>query len=249
MKSISKADLALLSDSFQIHELIGQSHHSLIYRATSSRGFLRGRQVALKVTPKRHLTNETRESCELLRGLHHPCIVSRLTTMVTPNAFVRVLELCDSTLERLCQFGPPGFLSETTLRQLLLNTLSAACYLEAQGVCMERLDSSQVLLTRDGRLKLNGTYSKAHYSGDFRRRALQTYTLFALEIITFYNARIHHGSTYDVKRPCSPVLADFLRLLRSISRSPDRPGKGIASRITLKQLNLHPFLAVSRKAT
>jgi hypothetical protein len=48
-RRISKADFELVSDTFQIHELIGQSQRSLIYRATSLRGFLRGRQVALKV--------------------------------------------------------------------------------------------------------------------------------------------------------------------------------------------------------
>jgi hypothetical protein len=72
--------------------------------------------------------------------------------MTTPTAVIQVLEFCDLTLARLCQNSPLGFLSEAFIRQLFHKILSAACYLEAQGIRLEKMDFSQVLLTYDGHM-------------------------------------------------------------------------------------------------
>jgi hypothetical protein len=51
-----------------------------------------------------------------------------------------------------------------------------------------------------------------------------------------------------VKRPCSPVMADFIWLLRSIVRH-GPPNNGVGGPITLKNLKLHPFLASLHETT
>ena len=94
------------------------------------------------------------ESYRLHQKLHHPGILSLLSTFQTSVSLVQVLEpyAPRCSIYNLLESNSPGFLSESTLRRVLTNILSAACYLQTQGTTVEKLDTEHVVIANDDRV-------------------------------------------------------------------------------------------------
>ncbi|KAL6304318.1 kinase-like domain-containing protein [Sparassis latifolia] len=147
--------------NYEIHEEIGRGSTSVVYRATCKRGRLRNRLVALKKIILASHNGETEvahlaPSTALHQALHHPCIVSLLSTFSTPSSHYHVLELCSrGTLSSLLKSRQPSFLSEGELRGVVKSLVDALVYLKKERVLHRDLKASNILLTEDFRIKLS----------------------------------------------------------------------------------------------
>ncbi|KAI0917288.1 hypothetical protein AcW2_007460 [Taiwanofungus camphoratus] len=147
--------------NYEVHEVIGRGATSIVHRATCKRGRLRNRQVALKkilpvspdsTTEIAHLASST----ALHQALHHPSIVSLLSTFSTPSGHYHVLELCpQGTLSVFVQQRKPPVLSEGELRGVVKCMVEALIYLRKERVLHRDIKASNILLTDDFRIKLS----------------------------------------------------------------------------------------------
>jgi Serine/threonine protein kinase len=89
----------------------------------------------------------------LHQALHHPSIVSLLSTFATPSAHFHVLELCShGSLSTFLHTRDPPILSEGELRGLLGRLIDALVYLKKELVIHRGIEPSNILLTSDYRI-------------------------------------------------------------------------------------------------
>ncbi|OCH91233.1 kinase-like protein [Obba rivulosa] len=158
------SEAGIVSDgvyNYDVHEVIGQSSTSTVYRATCRRGRLRNRAVAIKIIHARdadgvepeHLASST----ALHQALHHPCIVSLLSSFATPSGNYRVLEYCPGgTLSDFLRTRTPTVLTEDELRGVVKSLVDALVYLRKEHVLHRDINPGNILLAHDNRIKLSG---------------------------------------------------------------------------------------------
>ncbi|KAH9950661.1 kinase-like domain-containing protein [Amylocystis lapponica] len=163
--SVSSVGGETFSDAlynYEVHEEMGQGATAIVYRATCKRGRLRNRQVALKkIFPPTtgegeagcaHLTS----SASLHQALHHPSIVSLLSTFSTSTDHYQVLELCSrGTLSDFLHSRTPSTLSEDELRGIVKTMVDALMCLRKERIIHRDIKASNILLTDDFRIKLS----------------------------------------------------------------------------------------------
>ncbi|KAH9841603.1 uncharacterized protein C8Q71DRAFT_339837 [Rhodofomes roseus] len=147
--------------NYVVHEEVARGTMSVIYRATCKRGRLRGRQVALKMTPISKLDSISgvsyKNSSTLHQSLHHPCIVTLFSEFSTMSDSYQVLELCPrGSLQDFLRARRPPVLSEDELRGILKNLVDALAYLRRQRILHGDIKPGNILLTDDLRAKLSG---------------------------------------------------------------------------------------------
>jgi polo-like kinase 4 len=92
-------------------------------------------------------------STELHQVLHHPTIVSLLSTFSTRTAHYRVVELCSrGTLSGFLGERRPAVLSESELRSLLKSVVDALIYLSKERIVHNGIAATNILLADDYRI-------------------------------------------------------------------------------------------------
>ncbi|KAF8339614.1 uncharacterized protein EI90DRAFT_2259047 [Cantharellus anzutake] len=147
-------------ENYEIQGLLGRGGTSQVYRATCRRGRLRGRQVAIKIVPVSalptppHISHHVR-STALHAKLHHPSIISLLSSFHTSTEYYHVLELCAAgPLSGYLMGRTSHRLTEGEARGLLRPLIDGLLYLGKQKVVHRDLKADNILLTEDMRLKL-----------------------------------------------------------------------------------------------
>ncbi|KAI0369715.1 kinase-like protein [Pilatotrama ljubarskyi] len=146
--------------NYELHEELGRGTTAVVYRATCKRGRIRNRQVAVKkvsrTSGKTYSFKEAISATSLHSALSHPSILSLISYFDAPSGHYTVLELCPGgTLEDfLFTRGSP--LAEDELRGVARSLLDALIYLKKELVLHRDINPKQVLITKDGRVKLSG---------------------------------------------------------------------------------------------
>lgn len=85
--------------------------------------------------------------------LHHPSVVSLISVFDTPSAHYQVLELLqEGTLAELLLFREVSILAEPELRAVAKSLVDALSYLKAELVLHRNINTSQILITEQGRV-------------------------------------------------------------------------------------------------
>jgi polo-like kinase 4 len=164
------------NQNYDIQNEVAQGEKSTVYLAVVKRGRLRNRKVALKKAsasgiqiyvapinlfllplqiPLSHRGSKSamNVSTSLHLALHHPSIVSLLSTFSTATAYYHVLEFCShgSLADFLCTRHPP-MLSESELCGLLKSLVNALLYLHKEQVLHGNIKAENILITDDYRI-------------------------------------------------------------------------------------------------
>ncbi|KAF8312466.1 hypothetical protein DL93DRAFT_2228981 [Clavulina sp. PMI_390] len=146
-------------ENYTIERLIGRGGSSKVYSARCIRGRLRGRRVALKIIPfaalssPSHLSHHV-SSTSLHTSLHHPAIVSLLSTFNTPTEYCQVLELCITTLSAFITQRTPRSLTESEARGVLKSVVDALMHLAGESILHRDIKADNILVSENGRVKL-----------------------------------------------------------------------------------------------
>ncbi|KAG9056752.1 hypothetical protein FS842_009706 [Serendipita sp. 407] len=157
-------------ENYDIGELLEKSATSRVHLGACRRGRIKGRQVAIRITSRfgANLNEKKyREVLDIERKLHHPAIVSLLSSFETQDMLYEVLELCPRG--SLAQFIPRSYsgqsirldtsspiLQEPHLRGVLKTVIDAVVYTHQQGYTNFDLRPESILLTSDLCIKLSG---------------------------------------------------------------------------------------------
>lgn len=156
-------------ENYDIGTSISRNSTIKINVATCKRGRLKGRKVALKtisrnLDPKDFDENAYQDTSQLHRHLHHPDILSVLSTFESSSAFYEVLEyaqygtLSEWITSRNNNGEPDGSLSmpETQLRGVLQPLIKALLHIHQNKVLHLNVNPSTIFITSDHRVKLGG---------------------------------------------------------------------------------------------
>jgi len=145
-------------EDFELGALLGRGSYACVYRARSRHS---GDEVAIKIIEKQliaaspGLAERVRAEAETHIALDHPSIVKLLTFFEDSSCVYLVLELCEGgeLYHHLRRSG--GGLPEFEARDMLLMLLEGMNYLHAQNIVHRDLKLSNLLLTRERRVKIS----------------------------------------------------------------------------------------------
>jgi serine/threonine protein kinase len=145
-------------EDFELGALLGRGSYACVYRARSRHS---GDEVAIKIIEKQliaaspGLAERVRAEAETHIALDHPSIVKLLTFFEDSSCVYLVLELCEGgeLYHHLRRSG--GGLPEGEARDMLLMLLEGMNYLHAQNIVHRDLKLSNLLLTKERRVKIS----------------------------------------------------------------------------------------------
>lgn len=142
-------------EAFRIVRCIGRGGMSIVYQAEDEST---GELVALKMMSYRLIYDAKalarfHQEANLVRGLDHENIARLKRLFPAYHTYFLVMELCDGTdLDRLVRARGP--LDEVQVRRILGQLACALDYVHARGIAHGDLKPANVMITRDGRIKL-----------------------------------------------------------------------------------------------
>ncbi|KAG8803824.1 hypothetical protein FRC16_002681 [Serendipita sp. 398] len=246
-------------ENYDIGELLEKSATSRVHLGACRRGRIKGRQVAIRITSRfgANLNEKKyREVLDIERKLHHPAIVSLLSSFETQDMLYEVLELCPRG--SLAQFIPRSYsgqlirldtdspiLQEPHLRGVLKTVIDAVVYTHQQGYTNFDLRPESILLTSDLCIKLSGFSTleacKSEHCGlqnDPSTKYKIATDLWNVGVLCFSLVasqpmeNLHSDWRLDLPSGISYELRDLLEGLLQ----PDS-----ADRLPLRRLQSHPF--------
>ena len=143
------------SDLFQIGNLIGRGRSSTVYRATMRAG---GQAVAIKMVEMNGLESVLRDlqhEISILESTSHPNIVKYFGAYSESNTLWIVMEYCEGgTVENVFKTLNRG-LSEDECACVAQSVLRGLAYLHALPVLHRDVKCSNMLITRNGEIRLS----------------------------------------------------------------------------------------------
>ncbi|KAF8964438.1 kinase-like domain-containing protein [Flammula alnicola] len=143
---------SFLSENYRFVRQIIHGGSTVVYQAISTRGRLRGRQLALKrfIPPEKGAP-----FVSLHQSLCHPNIAALHFVVSSSNIDYHILELCpEGNLRDLLSSRNPPVLSENELRLITKGIASALAYLKEGRVIHRNICSSNVLLAEGFKPKI-----------------------------------------------------------------------------------------------
>ncbi|KAI0074018.1 kinase-like protein [Panus rudis PR-1116 ss-1] len=146
--------------NYEVEAEVARGSRSVVYTATCRKGRLRGRVIVLKKilfsASKPSAAGES-SSSHLHQALHHPSILSMLSSFDSPFAHYQVLEYCSNgSLSNILATRLPPVLSEDELRGVSRNLVDALVYLRKELVLHRDIRPSNILINEHWRIKLSG---------------------------------------------------------------------------------------------
>eukprot|EP00026_Physarum_polycephalum_P013127 Phypoly_transcript_13499.p1 GENE.Phypoly_transcript_13499~~Phypoly_transcript_13499.p1 ORF type:complete len:187 (+),score=17.56 Phypoly_transcript_13499:35-595(+) len=139
---------------YQVGDSIGHGAFGKVYRALNveTGDFIAIKQIEKAVIQAEHLPGVLRE-CELLRTLNHPNIVTFIDSHETDEYLFYVMEYVEggSISKLVKKFGP---FPESLLAHYISQVLKGLQYLHSQGVIHRDIKGENVLVTKQGTVKL-----------------------------------------------------------------------------------------------
>lgn len=153
----------IINNRYNVESLIGHGGMCDVYRAKDlllEAAGVRSCYVALKVLQNEHMSQRGAskiliKEAQKTQQLSHPNIVRVYDFGSDNNAHFLIMEWLDGeTLEEVIQRSRPNGLSFDKAIKLLEQIISALSYAHSQGVVHADLKPSNIMLTRDGQIKL-----------------------------------------------------------------------------------------------
>jgi serine/threonine protein kinase len=139
---------------YQLGYCLGKGAFGSVYKALNwgTGGTVAIKQVGLSHLPKTELKNMMQE-IDLLKNLHHPNIVKYHGFVTSTDNLYIILEYCEGgSLQSMCKTF--GKFPETLVALYLSQVLQGLLYLHEQGVIHRDIKGANILVMRDGLVKL-----------------------------------------------------------------------------------------------